>query len=98
MFSITSRPSKKQLHSVSSQNFGLLGFASTGELLDSAPNGGTMRAAIYARVSTPDQKCEMQLTNCGNTYYAGHGNRQQNFGPGGIGAWPSQRQLAQKKY
>jgi hypothetical protein len=32
IFSISYRPSKKQFHSVSFQNFGLLGFASTGEL------------------------------------------------------------------
>jgi DNA invertase Pin-like site-specific DNA recombinase len=29
--------------------------------LDSAHQGGIVRAAIYARVSTTDQNCEMQL-------------------------------------
>jgi hypothetical protein len=62
LFSITSGPSKSRFHSVSFQNFGLLGFASTDELGFRASlecsrfrppgrsnEGGNLREGLYYR-------------------------------------------------
>lgn len=38
-----------------------------------------MRTAIYARVSTTDQKCECSLQNSANTFPGEVGNRQRNM-------------------
>jgi len=44
--------------------------------LDSAQQGGIVKAAIYARFSTTDQNCEMRWRNCGSMCYAEAGSWQ----------------------